>query len=98
MESFKNKILNMYYDLMSYPLFSIIIRIILVCFVLILIAYFLFYLIIFGVIMIPPKMIIDYKKIEFNLITHDVGGISNLDFQLANFIHETYLELFTPES
>ena len=45
-----------------------------------------------------PKIIIDYKKIEFNLITHDVGGISNLDFQLANFIHETYLELFTPES
>ena len=45
-----------------------------------------------------PKIIINYKKIEFNLITHDVGGISNLDFQLANFIHETYLELFTPES
>ena len=45
-----------------------------------------------------PKIIIDYKKIEFNLITHDVGGISNLDFQLANFIHETYLELFAPES
>ena len=45
-----------------------------------------------------PKIIIDYKKIEFNLITYDVDGISNLDFQLANFIHETYLELFTPES
>ena len=45
-----------------------------------------------------PKIIIDYKKIEFNLTTHDVSGISNLDFQLANFIHETYLELFTPES
>ena len=60
MESFKNKILNIYYDLMSYPLFSIIIRIILVCFVLILIAYFIFYLIIFGVIMIPIYYIWKY--------------------------------------
>lgn len=56
----KNKILNIYYDLMSYPLFSIFIRIILVCSVLILIAYFLFYLIIFGVIMIPIYYIWKY--------------------------------------
>jgi len=56
----KNKILNIYYDLMSYPLFSIFIRIILVCSVLVLIAYFLFYLIIFGVIMIPIYYIWKY--------------------------------------
>ena len=60
MGSFKNKILNIYYDLMSYPLFSIFIRIILVCSVLVLIAYFLFYLIIFGVIMIPIYYIWKY--------------------------------------
>ncbi len=60
MESFKNKILNIYYHIMSYPLFSIIIRIIIVCFVLILIAYFLFYLIIFGAIMIPIYYIWKY--------------------------------------
>lgn len=44
-----------------------------------------------------PKIIIDYNIIEFNLTTHDVGGISKLDFQLATFIHETYNELFTPD-
>ena len=44
-----------------------------------------------------PKIIIDYNVIEFNLTTHDVGGISKLDFQLATFIHETYNELFTPD-
>ena len=41
-----------------------------------------------------PKIIIEYNKIEFRLITHSINGISDLDFQLANFIHETYDELF----
>ena len=41
-----------------------------------------------------PKIIIEYNKIEFMLITHSINGISDLDFQLANFIHETYDELF----
>ncbi|MBT7019332.1 MAG: 4a-hydroxytetrahydrobiopterin dehydratase, partial [Cryomorphaceae bacterium] len=45
-----------------------------------------------------PKIIIDYKIIEFNIMTHDISGISRLDFQLANFIHETYIELFIPNS
>ena len=41
-----------------------------------------------------PKIIIDYNNIEFRLVTHDVGGLSELDIQLAKFIHETYNELF----
>ena len=44
-----------------------------------------------------PKIIIDFKTVEFNLVTHSIGGVSKLDFQLANFIHETYDELFTPD-
>ena len=43
MEKIKNMLLTIYYDLMSHPLLSIIIRIVFVCFILILIAYFLFY-------------------------------------------------------
>ena len=41
-----------------------------------------------------PKMIIDYDTIEFELSTHSVGGITVLDFELANFIEDTYDELF----
>ena len=41
-----------------------------------------------------PKMIIDYNTIEFELSTHSVGGITVLDFELANFIEDTYYELF----
>mgnify|MGYP007000418299 CR=1 len=51
-EKLKNLLLDIYYDLMSNPLISIIIRIVFVCFILILIAYFLFYAILFGVILI----------------------------------------------
>ena len=40
-----------------------------------------------------PKMIIDYDKIEFELSTHSEGGITVLDFELANFIEDTYNEL-----
>ncbi len=53
MEKIKDLVLNFYYDLMSNPLFSIIIRIIFICLILIMIAYFLFYAIIFAVILIP---------------------------------------------
>ena len=42
-------------------------------------------------------IIIDFNKIEFNLITHDIGGLSKLDIQLAKFINETYNELFISE-
>ena len=41
-----------------------------------------------------PKMIIDYGTIEFELSTHSVGGVTVLDFELANFIEDTYYELF----
>ena len=60
MEKLKNLLLDIYYDLMSNPLMSIIIRIVFVCFILILIAYFLFYAILFGVILIPIYYIWKY--------------------------------------
>ena len=41
-----------------------------------------------------PKIIIDYNNIEFRLVTHDIGGLSKLDIELAKFIHETCNELF----
>ena len=41
-----------------------------------------------------PKMIIDYNTIEFELSTHSVGGLTVLDFELANFIEDIYDELF----
>ena len=41
-----------------------------------------------------PKMIIDYNTIEFELSTHSVGGVTVLDFELANFIEDIYDELF----
>ena len=60
MDNLKNKILNFYYELMSHPLVSIIIRVVVICFVLILLAYFLFYAIIFAVILIPIYYIWKY--------------------------------------
>ncbi len=41
-----------------------------------------------------PKIIIDYDCVEFRLSTHSIGGISELDFELAKFIQETFNELF----
>ena len=41
-----------------------------------------------------PKMIIDYNTIEFELSTHSDGGVTVLDFELANFIEDIYDELF----
>ena len=60
MEKLRDLLINAYYDIMSNPLLSIIIRIIFVCFILILIAYFLFYAIIFAVILIPIYYIWKY--------------------------------------
>ena len=60
MDKIKNLILNVYYDLMSNPLISVIVRVVFICFLLILIAYFLFYAIIFGVILIPIYYIWKY--------------------------------------
>ena len=34
------------------------------------------------------------NNIDFQLVTHDIGGLSKLDIQLAKFIHETFNELF----
>lgn len=42
-----------------------------------------------------PKIIIDYDTIVFELTTHSVDGLTSLDIRLANFIHETYNEIFT---
>lgn len=41
-----------------------------------------------------PKIIIDYDCVEFRLSTHSIGGISELDFKLAEFIQDTFNELF----
>lgn len=42
-----------------------------------------------------PKIIIDYDTIFFELTTHSVEGLTLLDIRLANFIHETFNEIFT---
>ena len=42
-----------------------------------------------------PKIIIDYDTIVFELTTHSVEGLTLLDIRLANFIHETFNEIFT---
>ena len=60
MDNLKNKILNFYYELMSNPSISIIIRVVVISFVLIMLAYFLFYAIIFAVILIPIYYIWKY--------------------------------------
>ncbi len=60
MDNLKDKILNIYYDLMSHPLISIIMRVVFVCIILILLAYFLFYAIIFTVILVPIYYIWKY--------------------------------------
>ncbi len=64
MEKLKDLLINAYYDIMSNPLLSIIIRIIFVCLFLIFIAYFLFYAIIFAVILIPIYYIWKYLNLK----------------------------------
>jgi hypothetical protein len=53
MEKIKDLLINVYYDIMSNPLLSVIVRVVFICLILILIAYFLFYAIISAVIIVP---------------------------------------------
>ena len=53
MEKIKDLLINAYYDIMSNPLLSVIVRVIFICLILILIAYFLFYAILSAVIIVP---------------------------------------------
>ena len=41
-----------------------------------------------------PKIEIDFKCVEISISTHSVGGITDLDIDLANFIEELYNELY----
>ena len=52
MEKIKDLLINVYYDIMSNPLLSVIVRVIFICLILILIAYFLFFAIISAVIIV----------------------------------------------
>ena len=62
MEKIKDLLINAYYDVMSNPLLSVIVRVIFICLILILIAYFLFYAIISAVIIVPIYYIWKYLK------------------------------------
>ena len=62
MEKIKHLFINAYYDIMSNPLLSVIVRVIFICLILILIAYFLFYAIISAVIIIPIYYIWKHLK------------------------------------
>ena len=60
MEKIKDLLINAYYDIMSNPLLSVIVRVIFICLILILIAYFLFYALISAVIIVPIYYIWKY--------------------------------------
>ena len=62
MEKIKDLLISAYYDIMSNPLLSVIVRVIFICLILILIAYFLFYAIISAVIIVPIYYIWKYLK------------------------------------
>jgi hypothetical protein len=62
MEKIKDLLINTYYDIMSNPLLSVIVRVIFICLILILIAYFLFYAIISAVIIVPIYYIWKHLK------------------------------------
>ena len=62
MEKIKDLLINAYYDIMSNPLLSVIVRVIFICLTLILIAYFLFYAIISAVIIVPIYYIWKHLK------------------------------------
>ena len=53
---------NLYFNIMSHPLLSIIVRVIFICLILVLIAYILFYSILVAVILIPIYYIWRYFK------------------------------------
>ena len=38
-----------------------------------------------------PKWTNVYNRIDVELFTHDIGGLSRLDFELANFIDLSFL-------
>lgn len=63
MEKIKDLLISAYYDIMSNPLLSVIVRVIFICLILILIAYFLFYAIISAVIIVPIYYI--WKHLKF---------------------------------
>ena len=62
MEKIKDLLINAYYDIMTNPLLSVIVRVIFICLILILIAYFLFYAIISAVIIVPIYYIWKHLK------------------------------------
>lgn len=62
MEKIKDLLINAYYDIMSNPLLSVIVRVVFICLILILIAYFLFYAIISAVIIVPIYYIWKHLK------------------------------------
>lgn len=62
MEKIKDLLINAYYDIMSNPLLSVIVRVIFICLILIIIAYFLFYAIISAVIIVPIYYILKHLK------------------------------------
>ena len=53
---------KLYFDIMSHPLLSVIVRVIFICLILILIAYILFYSLLIAVILIPIYYIWRYFK------------------------------------
>lgn len=62
MEKIKDLLINAYYDIMTNPLLSVIVRVIFICLILIIIAYFLFYAIISAVIIVPIYYIWKHLK------------------------------------
>ena len=62
MEKIKDLLINAYYDIMSNPLLSVIVRVIFICLILIVIAYFLFYALISAVIIVPIYYIWKHLK------------------------------------
>ena len=63
MEKIKDLLINAYYDIMSNPLLSVIVRVIFICLILILIAYFLFYAVISRCYNSPYILYLETSKI-----------------------------------
>lgn len=40
-----------------------------------------------------PRIIIDYKKIRIELITHSAGDVTSVDFKLAKMIESLYHQI-----
>ena len=41
-----------------------------------------------------PKWTNVYNRIDVELFTHDIGGLSNLDFELAGFMDNSFLPYY----